>query len=89
MADPPAIREAAVGILLWPSWGLYDSIKGDKFKHIDFSQDRVPFESSSVLPVRPASPAVLPLPLSCLGWEETGVMSAQRKRDQEPHSIRL
>jgi hypothetical protein len=25
------------GIFLRPAWGLYDSIKGDKFKHIDFS----------------------------------------------------
>jgi hypothetical protein len=39
------------------------------------------FESYLILPVRPASPAVLSLPLSCLGWGETGVMSAQRKRD--------
>ena len=36
---PPAIREAATGIFLWPAWGLYDAIKGDKFKHIDFSHD--------------------------------------------------
>jgi len=35
--NPPAIREAVTGIFLWPAWGLYDSIKGDKFKHIDFS----------------------------------------------------
>ena len=36
---PPAIREAATGIFLWLAWGLYDAIKGDKFKHIDFSHD--------------------------------------------------
>jgi hypothetical protein len=36
---PLAIREAATGIFLWPAWGLYDTIKGDKFKHIDFSHD--------------------------------------------------
>jgi hypothetical protein len=36
---PPAIREAATGIFPWPAWGLYDTIKGDKFKHIDFSHD--------------------------------------------------
>jgi hypothetical protein len=34
---PPAILEAATGIFLWPAWSLYDSIKGDEFKHIDFS----------------------------------------------------
>jgi hypothetical protein len=33
---PPAILEAATGIFLWPAWRLYDSIKGDKFKHINF-----------------------------------------------------
>jgi hypothetical protein len=43
LTPPPAMREAATGILLWPAWGLYDSIKGDKFKHIDFSHDCVPF----------------------------------------------
>jgi hypothetical protein len=32
-------EEAATGIFLWPAWGLYDTIKGDKFKHIDFSHD--------------------------------------------------
>jgi hypothetical protein len=36
---PPAILEAATGIFLWPAWGLYDTIKGDKFKHINFSHD--------------------------------------------------
>ena len=36
---PPAIRETATGIFLWPAWGLYDTIKGDEFKHIDFSHD--------------------------------------------------
>jgi len=36
---PPAIGEAAAGVFLWPAWGLYDSIKGDKFKHIHFSHD--------------------------------------------------
>jgi hypothetical protein len=46
---PPAVREAATGIFLWPAWGLYDSIKGDKFKHIEFSHDRVSFESYPIL----------------------------------------
>ena len=36
---PPAIREAATGIFLWPAWGLFATIKGDKFKHINFSHD--------------------------------------------------
>jgi hypothetical protein len=36
---PLAIREAATGIFLWPAWGWYHTIKGDKFKHIDFSHD--------------------------------------------------
>jgi hypothetical protein len=36
---PPAIREAAIGIFLWSAWGLYDTIKGDKFNHINFSHD--------------------------------------------------
>jgi hypothetical protein len=40
--DPPAIREAAAGIFLWSAWGLYDTIKGDMFKHNNFSHDRVP-----------------------------------------------
>src|SRR5215831_3200952 len=26
------LKQAATGIFLWPAWGLYDSIKGDKFK---------------------------------------------------------
>jgi hypothetical protein len=30
------------GIFFWPAWGLYDPIKGDKFKHINFSHDGVP-----------------------------------------------
>jgi hypothetical protein len=46
---PPAIREAATGIFLWPAWGLYDAIKGDKFKHINFSHDCVSFESYLIL----------------------------------------
>ena len=33
------LKQAATGIFLWPAWGLYDSIKGDKFKHINFSHD--------------------------------------------------
>ena len=36
---PPAIREPAAGIFPRPAWGLYDTLKGDKFKHIDFSHD--------------------------------------------------
>jgi hypothetical protein len=32
------------GIFLWLPWGLYEAIKGDEFKHIDFSHDCVPFE---------------------------------------------
>jgi hypothetical protein len=36
---PLAMREAATGIFLWAAWGLYDSIKGDKFKHINLSHD--------------------------------------------------
>jgi hypothetical protein len=36
---PPAILEAATGIFLWPAWGLYHTIKGDKFKRIDFFND--------------------------------------------------
>jgi hypothetical protein len=36
---PSATLEAATGIFLWPAWGLYDSIKGDKFKRINFSHD--------------------------------------------------
>jgi len=36
---PPAVREAATGILVWPTWGLYDTIKGDMFKHNYFSHD--------------------------------------------------
>jgi hypothetical protein len=34
---PAAKLEAATGIFLWAAWGLYDTIKGDKFKHIYFS----------------------------------------------------
>jgi hypothetical protein len=33
--------------------------------------------------------AALPLAAQLLGLEETGVMPAQRKRDEEPHSIPL
>src|SRR5262245_55409728 len=36
---PPAIREAATSIFLGPAWSLYDTIKRDKFKHINFSHD--------------------------------------------------
>jgi len=36
---PPAIGEAAAGVFFRPAWGLYDSIQGDKFKHIHFSHD--------------------------------------------------
>src|SRR5882724_9998438 len=36
---PPAICEAGAAIFLWPAWGLYDTIKRDKFKHVDFSHD--------------------------------------------------
>ena len=36
---PPAMGEAATGIFLWATWGLDNSIKGDKFKHIGFSHD--------------------------------------------------
>jgi hypothetical protein len=36
---PPAIREAAAGIFVWPAWGLYDTIKGDMFKHNNFSHN--------------------------------------------------
>src|ERR1043166_5946620 len=42
---PTAIREASAGIFLWPAGGLDDTIKGDKFKHVNFSHDRVSFES--------------------------------------------
>jgi len=38
-AGRAAVREAATGIFLGPAWGLYDSINGDKFKHIHFSHD--------------------------------------------------
>src|SRR5258708_102847 len=41
-SSPPAIREAATGIFLWPASGLYDTIKGDEFKDNHFSHDRVP-----------------------------------------------
>ena len=40
--DPPAIREAAAGIFVWPAWGLYDTIKGDMFKHNNFSHGNSP-----------------------------------------------
>jgi hypothetical protein len=36
---PAAIGEAATGIFFWPAWGLYDTIEGDKFKHINLSHD--------------------------------------------------
>src|SRR5271154_4966119 len=36
---PAAIGEAAAGVFFWPAWALYDSIKGDKFKHINFSHN--------------------------------------------------
>jgi hypothetical protein len=36
---PPAIRKAATGIFLWPGWGLYRTITGNKFKHVNFSHD--------------------------------------------------
>jgi len=36
---PPAMREAAAGIFLWAAWGLHNTIKGNKFKHIHFSHD--------------------------------------------------
>ena len=39
---PPAIREAATGIFLWPASGLDDAIKGDEFEYNNFSHDRVP-----------------------------------------------
>ena len=39
---PPAIREAATGIFLWPASGLYDTIKGDEFECNNFSHDWVP-----------------------------------------------
>jgi hypothetical protein len=42
VAYPPAIREAATGIFFWAAWGLYDAIKRNEFKHIDFSHGSVP-----------------------------------------------
>ena len=39
LSTRPAIREAAAGIFVWPAWGLYDTIKGDMFKHNNFSHD--------------------------------------------------
>src|SRR5437762_673161 len=39
---PPAIRKSATGIFLGPAWGLYDTIQGNKFKHINFSHDCAP-----------------------------------------------
>jgi hypothetical protein len=27
----------AAGIFVWPAWSLYDTIKGDMFKHNNFS----------------------------------------------------
>jgi hypothetical protein len=44
--DPPAIREAAAGIFVWSAWGLYDTIKGDMFKHNNFSHDNSPLLDS-------------------------------------------
>src|ERR1700734_1061544 len=46
---PAAILEAATGIFLWPPWGLYHTIEGDKFKHVNFSHDRVPLECYLIL----------------------------------------
>jgi hypothetical protein len=36
---PSAVDEAAAGVFFWPAWGLYDTIQGNKFKHIHFSHD--------------------------------------------------
>ncbi len=36
---PPAVREAAAGIFVWPAWGLYDTVQGDMFKRYNFSHD--------------------------------------------------
>jgi hypothetical protein len=36
---PPAIRETATGIFLWAAWSLYDAVKGNEFKHIEFSHE--------------------------------------------------
>src|SRR6266567_128160 len=35
-AKPPLVSSSG------PAWGLYDSIKGNKFKHISFSHDCAP-----------------------------------------------
>jgi len=40
--------ETAAGIFVWPAWGLDDTIKGDMFKHKNFSHDRVPISSHNV-----------------------------------------
>jgi len=42
---PPAVREAATGIFLRPVRGSNDTVQGHKFKHIEFSRERAPFES--------------------------------------------
>src|SRR5580693_6251743 len=81
---PAAILEAAAGVFLGTAGSLNDSIKGDKFKHIDFSHDRVPFAFYLILPVRPASPSVLPLRLTCLGWGETRAPRPAPDRRRRP-----